>query len=186
MRERVHRLANHLASVRRDDRAAQQPAVVVMHAYEPPGLVVDDGAIHVGEIDRDRLDTVSETAGLLPVQSHMGDLRVGVRTPRNDERAGAPPAEEQRVLNGNPRHRIRGMRELELRADVARGVDPVVGSAQSVVDGDSLFRVRDTCRRQIELLDVWSSSGRDENLVALARADASSGLEPEAIRTRAR
>ena len=46
----------------------------------------------------------------------------------------ARAAEEQRVLDHDPRRCVRGVRELEPRADVAGGEDPAVRRPQAIVD----------------------------------------------------
>ena len=72
------------------------------------------------------------------VGADVRDLGIGVRAPRDDQRARALAAEEQRVLDDDARQRIGGVGELERRADVAGREDPAVRRAQVIVDGDAV------------------------------------------------
>ena len=73
------------------------------------------------------------------VEAHVGDLGIGVGTPRNRQGACLVAFEEQRVADDNARHRVGGMGELVREANVARGEDILGGRAQSLVHLDALF-----------------------------------------------
>ena len=91
----------------------------------------------------------------------MGDLRIGVRAPGQGERARAGAAEEERVLDDDPRLEVGVVRELVRRAHVAGGVDPRVGGPQSVVDGHARARVvGDADDLEAEPLDVGRAARR--------------------------
>src|SRR6202023_4222593 len=103
-------------------------------------------------------------AGVALVEADVGDLGAGVGAPGNGQRAGLGPAEEQRVLDHQPRLGVGDVGELELRGHVAAGEDARVAGAQPVVDLDSLRRVADAGGPETEPLDVRLAAGGDENL----------------------
>src|SRR5581483_313627 len=74
-------------------------------------------------------------------QSHVRQLRLRVGAPGNDKRGRLLAAQEERVLNHQSRHGVRGMRKLVSRADVAGGKDAAVGCSQMIIDFDSLDTV---------------------------------------------
>ena len=181
MRQGVRGDTDHLAGARRDDGAAEQPAAVVVDAHEAVGLLVDDCAIDLRQRNRDRLPVVG---------ADMRDFRIGVRAPRDDERAGALAAEKQRVLDDDPRQRVGGVRELERRADVPRREDPAVRRAQVIVDDDALRVERDAGGGEIERLDVRRAADGDEKPLERVtrlrrRRRACSRTSPAADETRA-
>ena len=72
---------------------------------------------------------------------------------------------EQRVLNHDLRHRVRRVRELERRADVARRIDARVAGPQVGVDLYAGSVVRNPCLFQPESFHVRGPADTDEDLV---------------------
>ena len=96
----------------------------------------------------------------------VGDFRIGVRAPRQDERARAGAAEEERVLDDDARLEVGVVGELVRRAHVPRRVDARVRGAQAVVDGHPRARVvGDADRLEAEPLDVGRAADADQDRV---------------------
>jgi len=79
-------------SVSGDRRNSQNVTALGIHvqAREALGLPIEHGAIDLGERHREHLQLETALARLLLVEADVGDLRIGVRGPRNDERALPP------------------------------------------------------------------------------------------------
>jgi hypothetical protein len=106
MRQRVRRLADHVAGVRGDDRATPDTAALVVDGHESLCLVVNDGAVDVGQRNRDRRDRPSDaaTSAWVAPTWQLG-RRVGYRW---DDQA---------------RHRVGRMREFMGGAHIAGRID---------------------------------------------------------------
>src|SRR6516162_1246148 len=87
-RDQVSRMSRH-------DGRAQDLALALrqVHLDEPRRLAVEDGPVHVGQVLPDRVDGDALLLGLLLVQADVGDLGIGVGTPRQDQRARLRPTE---------------------------------------------------------------------------------------------
>ena len=85
----------------------------------------------------------------------MGDFRVGVGAPRNDQSTGPfLRAGEEGVLNHGSRGGVCGVGEFEWQANVAGCVDLRVGGPKEIVLSDAATVVLDARRFEIETLDV--------------------------------
>jgi hypothetical protein len=166
VRHGIRDLADHLAGVRRDDRAAAKASALVVYPHEPVRPVVHDGAIDFGERHVDR---PQPPAGARDVPARHADVRqfgIGVGHPRDDERARLLPAEEERILNRDPRQRVGGVGELVPGAHVARGKHAPIRRPQPIVHRHALFRRVDAGRLQTQVFDVGRPAGRHEDRIS--------------------
>ena len=165
-RDGIADLTDHLAGMRRHDRAAEQASTLVMHPDESVGLVIQDGAIDLRQRHRDRLDSRPALFCILGREADVRHLRVRVGAPRNRQRAGFPPPEEQRVLNDDTRGRVGDVRELESGAHVACSVHAAVARAEPVVNHDAARSGSNAGARQVETVNVRRAAGGDEQPIA--------------------
>src|SRR5262249_56687043 len=108
-----------------DQRGAEDASMAPLQveAREPFRPALEHGTVDLSERYGEGGDVVPALACLRLRPADVRDLGVGVGTPRDDERTRRPPAEEERVLDGNARHGVGRVGELVGGADVARGVD---------------------------------------------------------------
>src|SRR3984893_8049138 len=136
-------LRDHLTRVPRhhggaEDAIAPRPDVDLDEAVR---VAIEDRPVHMGHRLREVLhvDAVRLRLGL--VEPDVGDLRVRVGTPGDDQGAGPGPPEEEGVLEDDAGHGVGGVGELEARADVAGGEDAAIRRLQPVVHLDPLVLV---------------------------------------------
>src|SRR6516165_6606674 len=98
---RQRQLGDHLAGVGGDDGGSENLVSpgTDKHLDKAIILTVEDGSVHIVQLLREGAEGDAALPGLVFVQADMGDLRVGVGTPRDDERAGACASFEQGVLD---------------------------------------------------------------------------------------
>ena len=154
-------LANEVSGVRGHDGAPPNATALVVDAHEAVGLLVDDRTIDL--VERNRDGRQASPAGLLGRDAHVCELGAGVGAPGNHQRRRATTAEEQRILNDEPRGGIRGVSELVRRGDVAGGVHTRVRRAQPVVDLDALPSGSNARRVEVQPFDVRRPPCRNEH-----------------------
>src|SRR5258708_3410123 len=177
MSYRERRLSDHLAGMRGDDRAAEQPSAFVVHAHEAVAFLVDDRAIDLGQWDGNRFDTATMDARVAFIHADVRDLGIGVRAPRDDDRTGATTTIEQGVLNDHPRHDVGGVRELELRAHVAGRIDATIRRLEPIVHDNALLRSGHSRCIEAEAFDVGCASSGYEHAIAYGLTGTTGMLE---------
>src|SRR5579872_407373 len=96
----------------------------------------------------------------------MRDFRIGVGTPRYDERARFRAAEKQRVADRDTRLLVGNVGELVGRGDIADRVDVRIGGLQVVVDLDAGGAiVLDARGFEVEIFDIGRASGADQYFI---------------------
>src|SRR5262245_16885996 len=104
---------------------------------EPVLIAIQHSAVHFVERHGQAGEIQAPLSSLLFVKSDVGYFGISIRAPRDNQSARFFPAEEERVLERHPRHGIRDVGELVLRADIAGRVNAPIGGPQLVVDGDA-------------------------------------------------
>ena len=132
-------LADQLAGVGGDDRAAQDPVGPPgdVHLHESLVFPVGDGAVHLVQGHPEGIDLDPGRLGVALVHAHVGDLRVGVGAPGHDQGRELLGAQEERVLHHDLGSGVGGVGELPVHADVAGRVDLWVRGLEVVVHVDA-------------------------------------------------
>src|SRR5439155_2883483 len=161
-------LADRLAGVAGDQRGAQDAsaAALEMEAREPLRPTLEHGAVDLLEGHREGGDVVAPLAGLRLRPADVRDLRLGVRAPRDDDRAHRLPAEEERLPEHAASPGVGRVGELVAGADVPRGVDAGVRGAEAIVDDQPRPLVAHTRGLEAESLDVGNPADGEEDGVA--------------------
>ena len=100
----------------------------------------------------------------------MGDFRLGECAPGHDQRfrAGIAQSEgmwEERILNDDLRHGIRGMGKFVSRTNVAGGIDARVRRLEPVIYCHAEFVIFNPDGFQAQPLDVRRPAGTHQNFV---------------------
>src|SRR5216683_2257124 len=109
---------------RNQGRAEDAPALLLgVDAGESLVIAIEHSAVHFVEAHGESRESQALISSLLFEKADVGDFRIGVRAPRDDQSTRLLTTEEERVLQNRARHGIRGMRELVDRTDIAGGVN---------------------------------------------------------------
>ena len=118
-------LVDHFAGMADDDGRAEDPVGtfgdVDLHEADVLAVGTARSTSCIGMVKV--VTGMSASHRLAHVQADMGDLGIGIGTPRNDQFARALAAATQRVGTAMRAMRRRDMGELVLQADVAGGID---------------------------------------------------------------
>ena len=161
--------------MRRHQRRRDDPPALVMNLQEARDFPVDDGAVDVGELDGQALG--SARRDLLRHLTDVRHFRERVGGPRNHQGADSPPAEKQRVLDHDARHRICGVGELVRGAHVAGRENTPVRRPQPIVDRDAAVAGGNTRRIEIEALRVRCAADGDQHGMRLDGTSIDLGLD---------
>ena len=156
-----------------DDGRAQDlvRALLDMHARKPVVFTVQDGPVHLIQLEREGVHFQALGLGICFIHAHVCDLRLRKGRPRHDQRIGAGIAQpermrEQRVLNHDLGHRIGRMGELERETHVAGGKNARVGRLQAIIHFDAdLGVIRHADCVQSEALHVGGTADADQDLI---------------------
>jgi hypothetical protein len=133
-------LADHLPRVPGHDGGAHDlvRALAQVHLDEALLLVVDDGAIHLGQRAHQGVDGEAALLRLPSGETDVRDLWIRVGAPRDGEGGEPLASEEERVLDHRARGEVGGMGEFRRHAHVARRVDTGIGGLEMIVDLDAV------------------------------------------------
>src|SRR5579864_2864993 len=109
-------------------------------------LAISYGAINVMHHHGECLDRDVSRVRIPDVHAYMGDFRVTIGAPRNEELGMTPFSEAERVIYGHQRRGPCDVRKLEIHAYITRRVDIGVRSAQMLVDRNSTFAIERNAR----------------------------------------
>ena len=165
-------LADHLPRVGRDDSGAQNLVGTLpdVNPGKPFVLTVQNRAVHFLQLVREGFHLPALGLGVGFVEADMGDLRLGIGAPGDQQgiRAGIGEAErvrKQRVLDYDLGHGIGRMRKLEREADIAGCIDSRVGRLQPMIHLHSGPSVLDADFFEAETFNVRGPADADEDLI---------------------